>query len=90
MFIPFILCFFFHTITRPREVIHRIMIFLYDFGVLLYRRTLTLISPFFPLYCTTPILAIDILVIRPDLKKDPTRARRMENVRVLPLPNKSW
>ena len=52
---------------------YRIMIFSTSEYILFYGRLLTLIPPFFPLYRTTPILAIDILVIRTDLKKDPTR-----------------
>ena len=45
-----------------------IMIF-FDFGVLLYGRTLTLISLLFLHNPTTPILAIDILVIWADLEE---------------------
>ena len=57
---------------------YRIMIF-FDFGVLLiYGRIPTLVFSFFLLPHTTPILAIDVLVIRTDLEKDSPRTRRME------------
>ena len=57
---------------------------LFDFGVLLiYGRIPTLILPFFLLNRTTPILAIEVLIIRTDLKKDSSRTRRVE-IRQIP------
>ena len=63
-----------HTAKRSH---HRIMIFSTSGNLLFYGRTPTLIFPFFLLYRTTPILTINVLVIRTDLKEDPTRTRRM-------------
>ena len=57
---------------------YRIMIF-FDFGVLLiYGRTPTLIFPFSFLNRTTPIFAIDVLVIRTDLQENPSGTRHVE------------
>ena len=57
---------------------------LFDFGVLLiYGRIPTLILPFFLLNRTTPILAIEVLIIRTNLKKDSSRTRRVE-IRQIP------
>ena len=55
---------------------------LLDFGVLIYGRPPTLISLFLLNY-TTPILAIDVLVMRTDLEKDPSWTRRVE-IRQIP------
>ena len=56
---------------------HRIMIFLYDFGVLFYGRIPTLI--FFCLlhYPTTPILPVHIDQRRTHLEKNPAKMRGM-------------
>ena len=50
---------------------------LFDFGVLLYRRILTLILFYFLHNPTTPILPVYVDQRRPHLEKDTTRVRRM-------------
>ena len=72
------LCFFLssHDVMAKRS--HSSYYDLFDFGVLLiYGRTLTLTIFFLHNDTTTPILAIEVLVIRTHLKKDPTRTRRV-------------
>ena len=55
---------------------------LFDFGVLFYRRILTLIF-YFLIYHPTPILTIKVLIIWADLEKSMRRPRCMEKRKIL-------
>ena len=61
----FSLCFLLRTITWPREVIIVLWSF-HDFRVLFYGRIPTLIF-YFLLYHPTPILTVDVLIVRTNL-----------------------
>ena len=56
---------------------------LFDFGVLFYGRTPTLIFFFHILYTPTPILTIEVLVMRADLEKSMRRPQRMAKREIL-------
>ena len=71
----------FLTITWPREVISYYDLF--DFGVLLYGRTPTLILPFFFHHSTTPILTINILIVQANLEENMTRTCCMERRKIV-------
>ena len=60
---------------------------LYDFGVLLYGCTPTLIFFYFLYKPVTPILTIKVLIIRPYLEKSMQRSRRMKRREILGV---SW
>ena len=72
--IPFLMFHSSHDHVAKRSH-YCIMIFLYDFGVLLYGRIPTLIFFYFLHDSTTPILPVYIEQRRPHLEKDTTRTR---------------
>ena len=83
------LCFIPHTITWPREVINRIIIFFMTFGVLLYGRTPTLILFYILHNPTTPILPVYFEQRRSHLEKDTTRPRSMVIRKISTIPRRT-
>ena len=79
MFIPFSYASFFTQSYGQEKSLSYYDLF--DFGVLLYGRTPTLIS-FYLFNHPTPILAIDVLIVGPHLEKYVRRPRRMEKRKI--------